>query len=316
LPKCDITVVVHRTNPFPRVHTGADETITTSAYAFDNARRRDANRLVVQRTLAGEAFFRTGRRVRAVPGGWAMLFTHREATGYGYPETATAPYRQRFLALTPGGTLQPIFDRLRRDFGPVVRMAEESEAGALFDEIFHRFNAHSFRDRLHEAELICRLFLALYREQEQGRHLGDPVARGYYDLQYRYRTPLNLKTLAARCGVSREHFIRVFHQRYHESPGAMLRRLRLEHARSLLAATRLGIEDIALASGFVSSSSFCRAYRRRFGCRASDDRSADAGRDRGPVEAGPPVGGRLLTTAAAFRADRSHATGSRRRDAR
>jgi transcriptional regulator GlxA family with amidase domain len=45
----------------------------------------------------------------------------------------------------------------------------------------------------------------------------------------------------------------------------MLRRLRLEHARTMLAATELGVAEIARASGFASANTFGRAYRARFG---------------------------------------------------
>ena len=45
----------------------------------------------------------------------------------------------------------------------------------------------------------------------------------------------------------------------------MLRRLRLEHADAMLAATQQTVEDVALASGFTSANSFSRAYRQKFG---------------------------------------------------
>jgi AraC family carnitine catabolism transcriptional activator len=52
----------------------------------------------------------------------------------------------------------------------------------------------------------------------------------------------------------------------------MLRRLRLEHARTMLQTTRLSVQEVALACGFTSSNTFCRAYRQKFA------RSPGAGR--------------------------------------
>ena len=76
---------------------------------------------------------------------------------------------------------------------------------------------------------------------------------------------MNLKTIAEKRGVSREHFIRQFSSRYGEPPGLKLRRLRLSHAHAMLSATELSVEDIALASGFTSPNSLGRSYRAMFG---------------------------------------------------
>jgi AraC-like DNA-binding protein len=251
-------------DPFATVDGAAEEVHADAGYRWDNSARGDADRLVIQRTLAGEAFLRDAKGEHRVPAGRAMLFTHREPTVYGYPPGATEPYRHRYLSLTPSG-MRPLFDRVRRDFGPVVRMPPESEAAAQFDELYDGFRRHRLRDRYHESELIYRLLIALYREQVAGTRASDPIEFGYHYLRNRVRTPVNLKGVAAQCGVSREHFIRRFGARYGESPGALLRRLRLEHARTMLAATELGLAEVARASGFVSPNTLGRAYRARFG---------------------------------------------------
>ncbi len=253
-------------DPFTVVHVGAEEVRDHPDYCFDNTHREGQFSLVIQRTLAGAGFFRDANGTVPVPAGHAMLFTHTEPTGYGYPPDATEPYRLRFLAFSPQGA-QDLFNRLRADFGSVVRMPDESEATALFDEAIERFRQRRFRDRLHETELMCRLLIALYREQVQGTRTSDPIEFGHHYVRNHFRSPVNLKGIAQKCGISREHFIREFSARYRESPGVMLRRLRLEHARAMLAGTELSVQDVALASGFTSSNTFCRAYRSRFGRR-------------------------------------------------
>ena len=251
-------------DPFAVVHAAAEERQTSVAYHWDNATRGDPDRLVVQRTLEGSATYRDTAGEHAVPAGCAMLFTHREPTSYGYPPGATVPYRQRFMTFSPTG-VRALFDRIRADFGSVVRLPEESEAAALFDELFEGVRGRKLRDRFQESELIYRLLIALYREQVHDARERDPVEFGLHYLRNHYRSPINLKGVAAKCGISREHFIREFGTRYRESPGAMLRRLRLEHARTMLAATELGVAEVALASGFASANTFGRAYRARYG---------------------------------------------------
>jgi len=251
------------TDPFATVHGAAEEVRTDAAYHWDNATRGDPDRLVIQRTLAGAGFFRDTVGEHLVPAGHAMLFSQREPTSYGFPPAATEPYRLRYLSITPAG-IRPLFDRVRADFGSVVRMPEESEAAALFDELFEGVRRRKLRDRFHESELLYRLLIALYREQVQDARERDPVEFGLHYLRSHFRSAINLKGVAAKCGITREHFIREFRLRYHEAPGSMLRRLRLEHARMMLAATELGVAEIARASGFASANTFGRAYRARF----------------------------------------------------
>jgi AraC-like DNA-binding protein len=252
-------------NPFSVVHVAAEEVRASPDYQFDNNARPDRFSFVIQRTIAGAGFFRQGAQRQLVPAGSAMLFSHAEASFYGYPPEAREPYHFHFISFSADG-LASLFGRLRADFGSVVRLPEESEAAAVFHEIIGRARKRQFRDRLHETELLHRLLIAIYREQIHGTRTSEPIEFGFHYLQNHFRSPVNLKDVAARCGVSREHFIREFGTRYHESPGAMLRRLRLEHAQTLLAASSLSVQDVALASGFTSSNTFCRAYRRKFAC--------------------------------------------------
>jgi AraC-like DNA-binding protein len=250
-------------DPFIVVHVGAEEVQASAAYQFSNAKREGRFALVIQRTLRGAAYFRDAKGTTLVPVGHAMLFSHEEPTAYGYPPDATVPYRLRFLAFSAPGA-HALFARIRADFGSVVRMPDDSEATALFNEAIECYRHRQFRDRLHESELVYRLLIALYREQVQGTRTSDPIEFGHQYVRNYFRSPVNLKGVAQKCGVSREHFIREFSGRYAESPGMMLRRLRLEHARTMLRTTALSVEDVALASGFTSSNTFCRAYRTKF----------------------------------------------------
>ncbi len=258
-------------DPFPVIQHAAEEAYATPAYAFDNRDRENPAIFVIQRTIAGAADFRDAAGTRPVPAGHAMLFTHREPTGYGYPPEATETYRLRFIAFEPRAAAS-LFDRLRADFGAVVRMPESCEATAVFEEIVQRYGQRRFRDRLQESELLFRLSIALYREQVQETRTTDPIEFGSHYIRSHFRSPVNLKSIVQKCGVSREPFIRAFSARHRESPGAMLRRLRLEHARAMLQATELSVQEVALACGFTSSNTFCRAYRQKFG------RSPGAGR--------------------------------------
>jgi AraC family transcriptional regulator, glycine betaine-responsive activator len=77
--------------------------------------------------------------------------------------------------------------------------------------------------------------------------------------------PLDNGELATRVGVSGRHLERLFRQMLGTSPYQFYLRVRLERARRLVQQTRMTIMEIAMATGFVSASHFCRSFRETFG---------------------------------------------------
>lgn len=77
--------------------------------------------------------------------------------------------------------------------------------------------------------------------------------------------PLTLPHLARIAGLSPRQLNRLFQQHLGETTQAHYRRLRLDRARNLLRNSALSLTEVALATGFASSSHFSRAYRAEFG---------------------------------------------------
>lgn len=76
--------------------------------------------------------------------------------------------------------------------------------------------------------------------------------------------PLGLDELAARCGCTASHLIRLFRRERGMTPHAYLMELRLLRAQGLLAGGA-DIADAALASGFSDQSHLTRRFAARFG---------------------------------------------------
>lgn len=75
---------------------------------------------------------------------------------------------------------------------------------------------------------------------------------------------VSLEALAAQAGISRFHLHRQFSGATGETPKRISARLRLGRAAVLLLTTDLSVLNIALAAGFQSHETFCRAFHRRF----------------------------------------------------
>jgi transcriptional regulator GlxA family with amidase domain len=78
-------------------------------------------------------------------------------------------------------------------------------------------------------------------------------------------TPLARGQLAREAGISLRQLERLFQRHVGHGIHSHYRWLRLERARQLLRETTLPVLDVALATGFASSSQFARAYSRAFG---------------------------------------------------
>src|SRR6056297_239412 len=77
--------------------------------------------------------------------------------------------------------------------------------------------------------------------------------------------PLSLERLAAYAGLSPRQLNRLFQDRLGRSTMRYYRELRLDKAQSLLRNSPLSLTEIALATGFASSSHFSRVYAQHFG---------------------------------------------------
>ena len=84
--------------------------------------------------------------------------------------------------------------------------------------------------------------------------------------------PLPIKEVARRIDIPDWSMARLFKRHLKQTPAIYYRNLRLTEARNLLRGTSQRVSDIAALCGFENPESFARAYKRRFGVTASDDR--------------------------------------------
>ncbi|WP_342074951.1 GlxA family transcriptional regulator [Yoonia sp. SS1-5] len=77
--------------------------------------------------------------------------------------------------------------------------------------------------------------------------------------------PLTTPEIAHLIGVSVRQIERIFRKYIGHSPGRHYKRLRLDQAKNLLSTTDMSIIQVALATGFTSSSHFSKVFRSEFG---------------------------------------------------
>jgi AraC family transcriptional regulator len=152
--------------------------------------------------------------------------------------------------------------------GSLMRLLEsEAKFGASFNSLYVDHLAYA---------LTLRLFAL--GENRQKRHIPKgalPVhslRRVIERMNTDFCTDLDLKTLAAESGYSRNHFLRMFRAATSCTPHQYFLRLRIEKAQILMKKKSLRIIDIAEACGFASQAQFSRVFKQVLGVTPSQYR--------------------------------------------
>ncbi len=144
-----------------------------------------------------------------------------------------------------------------------LAMVEEDHGRRVADAIAARLVLHARRPGFQ-----AQWSEALVAQSEASSTLGPAIAW----LRQNLRAPQYLGGLARRAGMS----VRTLHRRcadeHGTTPAKLVERLRVEHARTLLATTDLGTKTIALRAGFGTAQRMARAFDRTLGVAPRDYR--------------------------------------------
>lgn len=196
-------------------------------------------------------------------------------------------FRERFPSVTVAQTLFEIGARRLTCAGGTAAIDMMLSAIAIDHgaELANRVAEHCLHDRVRAGHAAQRMALAA-----RSRIHHPALAGAMQLLEDTLERPIGVPELAGHVGLSTRQLLRLFAQTLGEGPSRFHRRLRLEHARSLLRYTPISVTEAAIAVGFESTAHFCRAYRQQYGQapgadRSSEPRSVPLLRDRTPQAA-------------------------------
>jgi AraC family transcriptional regulator len=113
--------------------------------------------------------------------------------------------------------------------------------------------------------LILELLGQMGRESRRGSATPPAWLKRVCDLIHDQPHEVgSLSTLAAAAGVHPNYLARIFRRFYRCSVGEYSRRLRLEQAARMLAATEKPLADVAAEAGFYDQSHFTHAFKKHF----------------------------------------------------
>ncbi|MDX2082287.1 MAG: AraC family transcriptional regulator [Terrimicrobiaceae bacterium] len=252
-------------NDLPRAEFGVDEeTVQDASYHWDNRRRNGMRPIqVAQFVWAGEGVIEHRGEERMARAGDMMIFSLPDETSYRHPGSPSGPWTFSWVNFTG---FETVWEGLRADHGALVRLGPGSRAGRMLRRLAGHVRNGVFSDPWAASQAAYQFVMQLGREAaEVGPEMETRLARARAFLLQETSGATGVKEVAARFGYSREHFSRLFAERYGETPGELLRRARLRRARALLGQSGFSLERIAALSGFGSAAALCRAFREKTG---------------------------------------------------
>ncbi|MEP7028110.1 MAG: AraC family transcriptional regulator [Candidatus Eisenbacteria bacterium] len=180
----------------------------------------------------------------------------------GDPHAATtAPSGMTCLSIVPQGRLATRLD------ARTTRGDDDRELLRIAERCHREFGMRDLASDLALESLALELVATFLRRND--RAVG-PRPPGWFDdvrdrLDAGPADPVTLADLSAQAGVHPVSIVRAFRRHTGLTPGAYVRRLRVDAAAHTLAGTDTPIAEIALASGFSSQAHFTRVFGRQFG---------------------------------------------------
>lgn len=145
----------------------------------------------------------------------------------------------------------------------MLRLISDAYGPELAQRVAHQFH----HDRIRNAE-----------EEQRGGQADlqnnlPPLLRAALRLmEDRLDDPLEIPSIAAQMNVSLRHLERMFHQHLGTSPVRYYISLRVAHARELLLYSDRSVLDVAVATGFSSTSHFSHWFKQAYGYRPTESR--------------------------------------------
>lgn len=134
-------------------------------------------------------------------------------------------------------------------------------------DVLHEFRRADTASDLAIDGLVLAMMAHLSRIETAAERSGAPawLDRVREMLHDRADQPMDIAGIAAEVDIHPVHLARVFRDHHGCSPGEYLRRVRVEHACTMLADTPRTLAQVAYRSGYADQSHFTRQFKRAVG---------------------------------------------------
>lgn len=163
------------------------------------------------------------------------------------------------------------------------KLSVDPRCGAELSKLFHQcygsfVGGFVLPKLIHASKLVAHILAELFYNNTAfspalRTSRFHSLAPTFAYLTENLHTTLTLAEMAAYAGLSESQLSHLFRQQIGHSPLAYFIRLKMQHACSLLATTRLSIKEIANAVGYEDAYYFSRLFKKYIGVSPSEFRS-------------------------------------------
>ena len=233
-------------------------------------------------TVSGEGAFRCGNEItRLTPGKTFLAKLCDPETSYYYPGHASEPWVFIWISFY-GKYMEEIVDDLNARYGYTFYLPLDKGFVKHLESYKSQDNTFQFLSPTAGSKIVFDA-LALFGESIEFKDSFSPKAELVRSAQElisaNLERELDIAAIAEKLHVSREHLTRVFHAQTGITPGAFATDERMRVARRLLRDNTLTCKEIGERLGYVSATSFARAFKNYHHC------SPDSYKNRKGVEA-------------------------------
>ncbi len=167
-----------------------------------------------------------------------------------------------------GGNVGFLYQEYFSKRSPVFPLSNWKEYQNRLERLLKENQALTLYRNFHVSSEIQKLLLFVMNDQNSGNLIGEvppSIAALTEYLAQNYSHEISLEDMAARCGLSKYHFLRSFKQYTGFTPYDYLNTLRIAQAKNLLADTDLPAYKIGQMVGFPGEASFIRLFKLKTG---------------------------------------------------
>ncbi len=245
----------------------------SSQYYFDNNNRSSFGGYLIQYTLNGSGVFEKNGQKCILKKGDCFFSKIPEDSCY-YFDNSTASDWDFFYLHFDGDAALPFYDTICSLTEGIFHISEESAPVHLFFSLIDNYKRKGFLELYEGGEFLYRFLSGILRELEAPVDNSSPaILASISYMREHFATIGNISDIANFCGISAEHFCRLFKKEKGQSPLQFLNKLRIEHALFLLLNTDKGIKEISLSCGFMNGNYFAKVFKKYMLCSPSEYRN-------------------------------------------
>jgi AraC-like DNA-binding protein len=219
---------------------------------------------VLQYVLRGEMRVIDHGKEKMVGEGQAALFAVPSETAYYDPVDSDARW---FFITFCGAAAMGVVDEVDAKNGSVLSGLERSRLVPMSAHLFAMASAHAVPNLFTFSAALYDILMELAAEVLSYRkNYPEPIAHALELMDHQFGdSSLSLESLAAKVGLSKYYFARMFKENLGESPGVYLQEKRMQTAMDLLLRTNQPVKEIQYLCGFSSYSYFLTVFRKFYG---------------------------------------------------